>query len=363
MIPIANPKFEGNEEKYLLDVIRSGFISSQGKYVKEFERQFAEKFQVEHALACSSGTTALHLALLALNIKNGDEVIVPTFTYIASVNASTYCNAKPIFVDSDDTWNIDPDKIEEKITSKTKAIIAVHLYGMPCNMQKIMDIAQKHGLKVIEDSAECLGGKVLVDGEWKYTGSIGDVGTFSLFPNKVLTSGEGGIVTTNSDEIAKKIKLYREQGVDTSVHRYFHKVVGYNYRTTNLQMAVALAQLEQFDKFNNERQIIKETYNSFLTNVSDITLMPSREWAKPVCWLYSILVPERDKLVDLLKDNQVDTRPFFIPAHHLPPYKYNKKYPIAEYLFETGINLPTFCGLSKDEIKLICNVIKSMQVE
>ena len=242
-ISIANPILNGNERKYIDECIDTGWISANGRFVKEFEEKFAAFCGVRYALACCNGTVTLHLALLALGIGEGDEVIMPTLTYIATANAVRYCGATPVFVDSEaDTWNISPEEIEKHITPRTKAIIPVHLYGLACNMDAILDIAKRHDLKVIEDAAEAHGAA------WrnKLVGSMGDVGSFSFFGNKIITCGEGGMVTTNDPELYEKMKLLRAQGVDPN-KRYWHTMVAYNYRMTNMQAAVGLAQLENVE--------------------------------------------------------------------------------------------------------------------
>lgn len=233
-IPLAYPLLNGNEKKYVLDCLHTSWISSVGKYVDQFEKSFQDFCGTKYAISCANGTVALHLALLACGIGKGDEVIVPTLTYIASANAVSYCGALPVFVDSEkDTWNMDPAKIEEKINERTKAIIAVHLYGHPVNMEPILKIAEKYGLIVIEDAAEAHGAEY----KGKKVGSIGHIGCFSFFGNKIITTGEGGMITTNDDALNEKIRLLKNQGMDQN-RKYWFPVIGYNYRLTNLQAAI-----------------------------------------------------------------------------------------------------------------------------
>jgi len=243
-IPVANPVLNGNEKKYVLDCLESTWISSSGKYVKRFEEGFANYCCVKHALSCCNGTVALHLALLALGVGPEDEVIVPTLTFVATTNAVSYCGARPVFIDVDqETWNIDPALIEEKITTRTKGIIAVHLYGHPVDMDPIISIAFNHNLFVIEDAAEAHGAKY----KGRMIGSISDIATFSFYGNKIITTGEGGMVVTSDDTLANKINQLKESGMDPD-KRYWFPTIGYNYRMTNVAAAIGLAQLEKIDE-------------------------------------------------------------------------------------------------------------------
>lgn len=359
-IPVAVPHFLGNEKKYVDDCMDTTWISSNGKYISEFEKGFAEFCGSKEAIACCNGTVTLHLALLALGIKAGDEVIVPSFTYIATANAVKYCGAVPVFADClRDTWNIDPKDIERKITEKTKCIIAVHLYGNPCDMDAITDIAKKHKLYVIEDAAECHG--ALYNG--KKIGSIGDIGTFSFFGNKIITTGEGGMVVTNSDEINRKIRILKGQGMDPT-RRYWFNEVGYNYRMTNIEAAIGLAQLENVDEHIANRRRVAEWYFEELEAVSEyIETQKITDKAESVWWMFSILLKEnvkisRDDLMIRLKDDGIETRPLFYPMHIMPPYEdKNANCPISEYISARGINLPTHGLLTREDVKYICKNI------
>jgi perosamine synthetase len=366
-IPIAEPDLSGNEEKYVIECIRTGWISSKGKFVDEFEERFASYVGVKHAIAVSSGTAALHLAAASLNLKPGDEVIMPTFTMIACANAVKYLGAKPIFVDSEfSTWNIDPDKIEEKITDKTKAIMAVHIYGHPADMDAIMKIAKKHGLYVIEDAAEAHGAEY----KGRKVGSIGDVGCFSFYANKIITTGEGGMVVTNDDNIAERVKKLRDQAYNVNLRKWLiHDDIGYNYRMTNLQAAIGVAQLERIAEFVERHRKNARYYNFLLREVGGITLPPEASWAKNVYWVYTILIEEkelkisRDELIRRLELYGIDTRATFCPIHLQPPYKneyHSDMYPIAEYLGSKGISLPSGNTLTKDQIEYIVNSIKEI---
>ena len=362
MIPVSKPALIGKEKEYVLDCLESSWISSNGKYIELFEKRFAEYLGVKHTLSCCNGTVALHLALLALGIGPGDEVIVPTLTYVATANAVTYTGATPVLVDSDsETWNIDPKKVEELITSNTKAIIPVPLYGHPCDMDAIMGIAKKHNLYVVEDAAEAIGSEY----KGKKCGSIADISTFSFYGNKTITTGEGGMLVTNDDSVAKKVKLLKGQGMDLS-RRYWFPVIGYNYRMTNIEAAIGLAQIENIEKLTSKRRLIAHWYNEHLNGVKGITLPIEKSYGNHSYWMYSILVEKsyginRDEVIALLAKNGIETRPFFYPMHIMPVY--NKKSTLlrnAEVVAAKGINLPMFYELEMEDIERITKVLKSL---
>lgn len=358
-IPIAFPTLNGNEKKYVNNCLDTTWISSLGAYIDQFEEKFAEYCGSKYAISCSNGTVGLHIPLLALGIKEGDEVIIPTLTYIATANAVSYCKATPVLIDSDEkTWNIDPSKIEDKITSCTKAIIVVHLYGHPVDMDPIMQIAKKYNLFVIEDAAEAHG--ALYKG--KKVGSIGHVGVFSFFGNKIITTGEGGMITTDDKTLASKMRNLKGQGMDPE-KRYWFPIIGYNYRMTNIQAAIGLAQLEQIDNFLVERKIISVRYNQYLEVLQDyIEIQVEQPWARHSYWMYSIVLKDkvklsRDELMHKLEEVGIETRPIFYPMHVMPPYFENEKYPISEKLSSRGLNLPTHGLLKEEDIQYICDYI------
>ncbi|WP_324735232.1 DegT/DnrJ/EryC1/StrS family aminotransferase [Thermococcus sp. SY098] len=364
MIPVSEPLLGEEELKNVIEAIKSGWISSKGEFIKEFEEEFAKYIGTKYGIATSNGTTALHLALTALGITSGDEIIVPTLTFVATANAVTYCNAKPVFVDSHpEYWCIDPEKIEEKITDKTKAIIVVHLYGHPCDMDWIKDIAEDHGLYLIEDAAEAHGAEY----KGKKVGSFGDISCFSFYGNKIITTGEGGMCLTNNEELAEKMRILRDHGMNPK-KRYWHDVIGFNYRMTNLQAAIGVAQLKKLDKFIEKRRLIAKWYSEELRELEEkglIKLHPEMPWAKNVYWLYSIVLEDssnvsRDELMEKLKERGVETRPFFYPLHTLPIYKTNKSFPVAEKISKNGINLPTSSKLEKNDIAIISEAIKKV---
>lgn len=356
-IPVYQPMLNGNEKKYVNECLDTSWISSQGKFVKEFEDEFSRYVHVDHAVSVSNGTVALHLALLALGIGRDDEVIVPTLTYIASVNAIVYTAATPVFVDSlRESWQIDPEDIEKKITSKTKAIMIVHLYGQACDMEKIMDIARKYDLFVVEDCAEAFGSKY----KDRHVGTFGDVATFSFYGNKTITCGEGGMVVTNDHTLYDRMIHLKGQGL--AKHRqYWHDIIGFNYRMTNICAAIGLAQLEQADKFISQKRTIAKWYNEFLTGVP-VELQKEMPDTVHSFWMCSILVPkaeQRDILRQYMEEHGIDTRPVFYPVHTMPMYstKY-QKHVVSEDIGWRGINLPSWPGLNKDQVKFICEIIK-----
>ncbi|QAY63384.1 DegT/DnrJ/EryC1/StrS family aminotransferase [Xylanimonas allomyrinae] len=355
MIPVASPVLSGMEKAYVAECIDSTWISSAGKFIGKFEAAFAALCGSEYAVACNNGTTALHLALAAVGIGPGDEVIVPTLTYIATANAVRYCGATPVFADSEpDTLNVDPTDVKRKITERTKAIIPVHLYGHPADMTALMNIADEHGLTVIEDAAEAHGAEV--DG--RRVGSIGHMGVFSFFGNKIVTTGEGGAVTTDDPDLAARLRLLRGQGMDPK-RRYWFPEVGYNYRMTNIAAAIGLAQLEQFDAFVARRDEIGALYDEHLADVEGLALPIQRPDARRVHWLYTISVEDftdaqRDQLIEALHTDGVETRPVFYPLHVMPPYLEETRYPVAEHRGATGISLPTHVGLSDHDIHEVC---------
>ena len=361
MIPVAEPYFSGNELKYVEDCIKSGWVSSAGSYIKQFESEFAKFCSAKYAVAVSNCTAALHLALRALNIKENDEVLVPNLTFAATANTPIYLGAKPVLVECDrETWNIDVQKIEEKITEKTKAIIPVHLYGHPCDMGAIMEIAKKHNLYVIEDAAEAHGAEY----KGAKIGSIGDIGCFSFYGNKIITTGEGGMCVTNSHELNNRMRILRDHGMSPE-KKYWHNEVGFNYRMTNIQAALGLAQLEQIEGFIKKKRENAILYNSLLKNIPGIILPPEKEWAKNVYWMYIILLGEnfpatRDELMKKLLEKEIETRPFFYPLSEMPPYKTEEKFEISSEISSRGINLPSSVKLTRENIEYIAEAIKSV---
>lgn len=369
MIPVCEPALLGNEKKYVLDALESGWISSAGKYIPAFEDAFAKYCGVKHGIAVCNGTVALHLALTALGIGKGDEVIIPDFTMIASAFAVCYTGATPVFIDAEpETWNIDPTKIEEKIAEKTKAIMPVHIWGHPCDMRPIWELAEKYNIKIIEDAAEAHGAEY----RGKKCGSIGDIAAFSFYANKIATTGEGGIVVTNDDELAEKCRYYKNLCFPLNGERnYFHNDIGFNYRMSNIHAAIGLAQVEIFDKYVEMRRNNHLLYKKYLNGVPGITLQPEKEWAKNVYWMNGIVVnPEeygmtRDELMIKLHEKGIESRLFFTGMHRQPSLqKYGcncqGEYPVSNFLSQNGFYLPSGSRLSEKEIRYICDVIKGL---
>ncbi len=355
-IPVYFPDLSGNEKKYVNDCIDSSWISSKGKYVKLFEEAFSRYIGTKYGISVSNGTVALQLALLMLKIEAGDEVIVPTFTYIATVNAIKYIGAVPVFVDSvDSTWQMDSNNIKEKITRKTKAIIAVHLYGHPCDMESIQILCNKYNLYLIEDCAEAIGS------EYKgiKVGNFGNIACFSFFGNKTITTGEGGMVLTNSNTLYKIGNQLKNQGL-TEGYEYWHSMIGYNFRMTNICAAIGMAQLERIEEFIEKKRNIAKLYKNELKDLP-IDLHEEDKNVFHTYWMNSILVSsekERKSLNSFLEEKGIETRPTFYPAHMMPMYLEKQKYPIAEKIGLRGMNLPSFPNLHEEDIIYICECIR-----
>jgi perosamine synthetase len=363
-IPVAEPALVGNEKAYVNDCLETNWISSNGKYISRFESEFADFCGVKHAVACCNGTAALHLALLAAGIGQGDEVIVPTLTFVATANAVIYCGAEPVFVDSEpETWNINPKKIEECITPATKAIIAVHLYGHPSDMDTIINIADRHDLVVIEDAAEAHGAQY----KGKKAGSLGNMGTFSFYGNKIITTGEGGMVVTDDEAMARKICLLRGQSMDPN-RRYWFPEIGYNYRMTNIVAAIGLAQLEKIEWHLKRRREIAQLYMEHFSSLDALRMQPELPRIRNAFWMSSFVLSEyvpisRDQFANRLKVSGIDTRPFFPPMHQLPMYKnatQANSFPVADRLAKNGINLPSHANLNEDDIVYIAESVKRL---
>lgn len=350
MIPVYEPLIGKEEMDNVIECLLSGWISSKGKFISEFEKEFAKYLNVRYASSCNNGTSALHLALMAIGINEGDEVIVPVSTYIATANAVKYCNATPVFVDVDeDTWNIDIKEIEKKITKKTKAIIVVHLYGNPCDMDEIIRIARKKNLYVLEDCAESLGSTY----GGKHTGTIGDVGCFSFFGNKVITTGEGGMCVSNDKGIIDEINRLKNHYSSEDM-RYVHSGIGYNYRLTNIQAAIGLAQLKKLPEI---LKLKKRNYELLKKKIHG-------DWQKitPTAtsnyWMNVVLLGRKKKVMEALEKEGIETRPFFYPITNMKPYKNYEEFVVAEMLNENGVNLPSSPNLTEEQIDMIAKIVE-----
>lgn len=359
-ISVAQPTLGGNEREYVLDCLDSNWISSNGKYIGQFEAAFAAFCGVKHAIATNNGTTALHLALVGMDLQPGDEVIIPTVTYIATANAVRYCGATPVLVDVvPGTMNIDASDIERKITARTRGIIAVHLYGHPADMDAVNAVAAKHDLWVVEDAAEAHGAEV----GGRRVGSLGTCATFSFFGNKIITTGEGGMITTDDDALADKLRLFRGQGMDPK-RRYWFEVVGYNYRMTNIAAAIGTAQMETVDTALSDRQRLAGWYNDALAGLKEVLVLPEEApWAKQVFWMYNVFLAqggerERDAVMAALDKLDIETRPVFYPMHVLPPYLEDAAYPVADLWAARGINLPTHQSMTREDVQRVASALR-----
>lgn len=356
-IPVYQPYFHGNEKLYVNQCLDSSWISSKGEFIRQFEEQFAQYVKTPHATSVCNGTVALHLALLALEIKPGDEIIVPTLTYVASVNTILQAGAVPIFVDSlEETWQIDPDDVRRKITPKTRAVMAVHLYGHPCDMQPLVDLCKEHNLFLIEDCAEAFGTYY----RDQHVGTFGDIATFSFFGNKTLTTGEGGMVIMNNADVYARAANLKNQGISSNL-QYWHNVVGYNYRMTNICAAIGLAQIEKVDEVLAKKRALAERYHAGLKNLPLITHGETGD-VRHSFWMCSILLNDakhRDPLREHLKNAGVETRPLFYPAHKMEMYNATaEKHPVAESLGSRGMNLPSWPAMTQEQIDHVINAIQ-----
>lgn len=358
MIPVWEPVLDGNEERYVLDCLETNWVSSLGEYIPRFEELFARYCGAAHGVACSSCTTGLHMAMVGLGLGPGDEVIIPDFTLIVSANTVILSGAKPVLVDVDPrTWCLDPSKIEEKITPRTRAIMAVHMYGHPCDMAAIGEIAKRRSLLVIEDGAEAHGAEI--DG--RRVGSFGDAACFSFYGNKILTTGEGGMVLCRDAQLAKTLRLLRDQGFEQP--RFVHNVMGYNYRLTNLQAAIGLAQTEKITEKVEKKREIARWYAEALGDCPDVTLPSEAPGAKNVYWMNGVKLGDRfrqgrDAVMAQLKEKGVETRAFFCPMHIQPVFAGSDPrfpdtrgdFPISLDLWKRGLYLPSGLGLTRAQV-------------
>jgi len=366
-IPVNEPYLFGNEKKYLIRCLNDGYISSSGQFVKEFEKKFAKRVNRKFAISVSNGTAALQLAFESLNIKKKEEVILPSFTIISCILPVIRSGAIPVLIDSDPvTWNMNVNKIEKKVTSKTRAIIAPHIYGLPIDMDPLLKIAKKYKLKVIEDAAEVLGLKY----KNRECGSFGNVSTFSFYANKHITTGEGGMIATDNRKIAEKCKSLRNICFNNK-RRFLHYDLGWNYRFTNLQSAIGLAQLEKLNRFVRKKRKIGKIYNKELSRIKVFnTPLDTKEYAKNIYWVYGLVLKKNspislNTLMKKLKQYGIETRNFFWPLHQQPVLKKmgffkNIKLPVAEYLGKNGLYLPTGLSITSMQQKYVINKIKKI---
>lgn len=368
-LPVCEPLLAGNELQYVTDAVSTGWISSSGSYVTAFEQAFATYCGVRHGVAVCNGTVALHLALVALGIGPGDEVIIPDFTMVASAFAVCYIGAKPVFVDVDaQTWNIDSRKVEAAITSATKAIMAVHIFGNPCQMDALQAIADKHSLFLMEDAAEAHGASF----RGKRTGALSRVAAFSFFANKNITTGEGGMVVTDDDALAEELRYYKNVCFPKQGPRnYMHANIGFNYRMSNLHAAIGLAQTEKAEEYRALRQAHGKMYRERLARIPGVQLQQATPDGESVCWMNGLALTEeygksRDALLAHLKANGVDTRLFFNGMHRQTALQNfgcdcSGTYPVSDFLADNGFYLPSGSGLTEEDIDRVCGLVATFR--
>jgi perosamine synthetase len=367
MIPVNEPLLHGNEKNYLAECIESGWISSEGPFVERFEQLMATQVQRRHGIAVCNGTAALELAIAALELGHGDEIIMPAFTIISCAAAAIRRGCLPVLVDSDPvTWNMDVRQIEAKITPRTRAIMAVHLYGLPVDMAPVMALAQRHGLKVIEDAAEMHGQTY----RGRPCGSFGDLSIFSFYPNKLVTTGEGGMVLTDNEQLATRCRSLRNLCFNTE-QRFLHTELGYNFRMSNLQAAVGVAQLEQLADFVRRKREMGAAYTRLLSGTKGLELMPARmEYAENIYWVYGMVLDElvpfdASAAMQRLTQRKIGTRPFFWPLHEQPVLQemglfHKERYPVAERLGRRGFYIPSGLALSEAQLESVASAVREI---
>ena len=364
-VPVSRPHVWGGEKAKLCEAIDGGWISSRGPFLEQFEVGFAERIGVRHAVAASSGTAAVHMALSVLDLAAGDEVIVPDFTMISPVLAVLACGAVPVPVDADETWNIDPDAIERALTARTRAIVVVHTYGHPARIDRIMEIARRHNLRVVEDAAEALGATAF----GRQIGSFGDLAIFSFYANKVLTTGEGGMVVTNDARLSERLRAKRNLcfGLDEE-SRFIHNEIGFNYRMTNLQAALGIVQLEHLDEAIAAKVAVARQYNALLADIPGITLPPDSVWGPNVYWVYAVLIEkafgvDRKTVQSELKNRGIETRRFFYPVHRqpiVPKAGIRRTFSRSVELADKGLYLPSYIGMDPSTIQHVAQHLMRM---
>ena len=378
MILLSGPNISGNEWKYVKDCLDTGWVSSVGSYVSQFENMVAEFSGAKYGVATSSGTTALHISLLLSGLGQGDCVIVPNVTFIASANAIKYTGADPIFMDiNPETWQMDLDLLESYLAENTsveasgarlkssgkliKAIMPVHVLGNMCNMIKLLSIAKKYNLKVIEDSTEAMGSYY----DNKHAGSFGDFGCFSFNGNKIITCGGGGVIVTDNEEMAKKAKHLTTQA-KSDPFEYFHDEIGYNYRLVNTSAAMGVGQMEQLQKFVQRKHEVKNFYISQLSGIGDIEFQKVEEKVNPNWWLFTIKTEKQKEVLNILNGNKMQSRPFWVPMNKLPMFKddiYITKQDLSNYLYQRCLSIPCSTNITDEELRRIVETIKKVYVQ
>jgi perosamine synthetase len=363
MIPVNTPLLSGNELKYITECIETGWISSEGPFVTKFETEFAKHVNRKHGIAVSNGSAALDIAVKALGLGNGDEVIMPAFTIISPAQSLVTAGATPVLVDSDpETWNMDVSQIEAKINSKTKAILVVHIYGLPVDMDRVLSLCKKYNLKLIEDAAEMHGQTY----KGQQCGSFGDISIFSFYPNKHITTGEGGMIVCNDENIAEKCKKLRNLAFEPQGRRFIHYEIGWNYRMTNLQAALGVAQLEKINEHITKKREIGKQYREGLKGIKGFQLpLEKADYAENIYWVFGLVADseaQQEAMIRKLSDAKIGTRPFFWCMHQQPVFQNmglfkNESYPVAEKLARNGFYIPSGLGLTTEDIAEVINVI------
>ncbi|MBK8362121.1 MAG: DegT/DnrJ/EryC1/StrS family aminotransferase [Bacteroidetes bacterium] len=366
MIPVNTPLLNGNEEKYLLECIRTGWISSEGPFIKEFEEKFSAYVNRKHGIAVANGSAALDIAVQALQLSPGDEVIMPAFTIISPAQSVVKAGLIPVLVDSDpETWNMDVSLIENKITSRTKAIIVVHIYGLPVDMDPVLALCKKHNLLLIEDAAEMHGQTY----KGKVCGSFGDISIFSFYPNKHITTGEGGMIVCDSDHLAARCRKLRNLAFEPDGRRFIHFELGWNYRMTNMQAALGLAQLERIGEHIEKKRKVGKLYQDGLSGLKNFQFPKVKtEYSENIFWVYALVAESQalcESTVEKLSKEKIGTRPFFWCMHEQPVFQNmglfkNEKYPVAERLARNGFYLPSGLGLSEEDVNTVISTMKKI---
>jgi perosamine synthetase len=365
-VPVNTPLLAGNERKYILECIDTGWISSEGEFIKKFEQGLSAYIGRKHGIAVSNGSAALDIAVRALNLGKGDEVIMPTFTIISPAQSVVTAGAKPVLVDCDPlTWNMDVTQIESKITPRTKAVIVVHIYGLPVDMDPVLALCEKYNLKLIEDAAEMHGQTY----KGKMCGTFGDISIFSFYPNKHITTGEGGMVLTDDEGLKERCQLLRNLAFDPKGRRFVHHELGWNYRMTNMQAAIGLAQLENIQHHITKKRKIGELYNNGLSKLKGF-LRPVQkvDYAENIYWVYGLVADTEEKCLQTttaLGQAGIGTRPFFWCMHEQPVFQQmgffaNERYPHAEKIARNGFYVPSGLGLSEDDVSYVCKTLTGL---
>ena len=369
MILVNEPVIGKKEKEFIQDCLDTGWISSSGSYIDKFEQSWADYCGMEHGIAVSNGTAALEIAIACLGLESGDEVILPSFTIISCIQAITYSNLVPVLVDCDPlTWCMSVNQVESKITSRTRAIMPVHMYGHPVDMDPLIELAKKHNLKIIEDAAEVHGGEY----KGRKCGSMGDISTFSFFANKIITTGEGGMILTNNSSYAEKARKLRNLCFEPG-RRFVHKSLGYNYRMTNMQAAIGCAQVERIEELVKKKIAIGQYYQKHLRDIPGLQLPIEKDWAKNVYWMYGLVLNEStgenaDSFALKMKNIGIETRPFFLGMHEQPYYRnkgffIGESYPVTEFIARQGLYIPSGLNLTPDiQDKVIIAVRKLLSI-